>query len=81
MAEAVSFQGGQGTGHLLCTRADFCICRGYTRKEPFSNAVFSPKAENWNGRTGIPLCCHAAHCCALMCQQIDWSECLRLLQL
>jgi len=26
------------------------IMRGYTRKEPFENAIFTAKAENWNGR-------------------------------
>ena len=26
------------------------FCRGFTRKEPFANSFWSPKAENWNGR-------------------------------
>eukprot|EP00884_Botryococcus_braunii_P021411 jgi/Botrbrau1/7954/Bobra.9_2s0112.1 len=29
------------------------IVRGFTRKEPFANAIFSPKAENWNGRLAM----------------------------
>ena len=28
-------------------------CRGYTRKEPFANGIWTPKAENWNGRTAM----------------------------
>ena len=30
-----------------------CAGRGYTRKEPFANAFWSPKAENWNGRLAM----------------------------
>ena len=30
-----------------------CLLRGYTRKEPFANGVWTPKAENWNGRTAM----------------------------
>lgn len=26
------------------------LCRGYTRKEAYRNGVWTPKAENWNGR-------------------------------
>jgi len=29
------------------------IFRGYTRKEPFANSFWSPKAENWNGRLAM----------------------------
>jgi len=29
------------------------IVRGYTRKEPFANAFWSTKAENWNGRLAM----------------------------
>ena len=29
------------------------LCRGYTRKEPFSNGIWTPKAENWNGRVAM----------------------------
>lgn len=28
-------------------------CRGYTRKEPFANGIWTPKAENWNGRVAM----------------------------
>jgi hypothetical protein len=30
-----------------------CLLRGYTRKEPFANGIWTPKAENWNGRTAM----------------------------
>ncbi len=26
------------------------IVRGFTRKEPYANSFWSPRAENWNGR-------------------------------
>jgi hypothetical protein len=29
------------------------IVRGFTRKEPFANSFWSPKAENWNGRLAM----------------------------
>lgn len=29
------------------------IAKGYTRKEPFANSFWSPKAENWNGRLAM----------------------------
>ena len=29
------------------------LLRGYTRKEPFANGIWTPKAENWNGRTAM----------------------------
>ena len=29
------------------------VCRGYTRKEPFANGIWTPKAENWNGRVAM----------------------------
>ena len=29
------------------------VHRGYTRKEPFANGIWTPKAENWNGRTAM----------------------------
>jgi len=29
------------------------VLKGYTRKEPFANAFWSPKAENWNGRLAM----------------------------
>ncbi|KAK9808432.1 hypothetical protein WJX73_004832 [Symbiochloris irregularis] len=29
------------------------IARGFTRKEPFANGIFTPKAENWNGRAAM----------------------------
>jgi len=29
------------------------IARGYTRKEDFANSIWTPKAENWNGRTAM----------------------------
>jgi hypothetical protein len=25
-------------------------CRGYTRKEPYATNIWTPMAENWNGR-------------------------------
>lgn len=25
-------------------------CRGYTRKEPYARGLWTPMAENWNGR-------------------------------
>lgn len=31
----------------------FMSCRGYTRKEPFANGIWTPKAENWNGRVAM----------------------------
>ena len=31
----------------------YMLCRGYTRKEPFANGIWTPKAENWNGRTAM----------------------------
>jgi hypothetical protein len=34
-----------------------CMCRGFTRKEPYANHNFgfnwTPKAENWNGRIAM----------------------------
>lgn len=29
------------------------ILRGYTRKEPYANSVWTPMAENWNGRLAM----------------------------
>ncbi|KAK9829414.1 hypothetical protein WJX72_005719 [[Myrmecia] bisecta] len=29
------------------------VFRGYTRKEPFENGIFTAKAENWNGRLAM----------------------------
>jgi len=39
---------------LLISFASYIpIVRGYTRKEPFANSFWSPKAENWNGRLAM----------------------------
>ncbi|CAL5227649.1 g10655 [Coccomyxa viridis] len=39
---------------LLISFASYIpIVRGFTRKEPFANAFWSPKAENWNGRVAM----------------------------
>ena len=53
----------QGHWLLLLTMESGCalglclvalmLCRGYTRKEPFANGIWTPKAENWNGRTAM----------------------------
>ncbi|WIA21274.1 hypothetical protein OEZ85_000507 [Tetradesmus obliquus] len=29
------------------------VFKGYTRKEPFANSIWSPMAENWNGRLAM----------------------------
>jgi hypothetical protein len=29
------------------------IAKGYTRKEPFATGIWTPKAENWNGRVAM----------------------------
>ena len=37
-----------------CVSSSFVLLfRGYTRKEPFENGIFTAKAENWNGRTAM----------------------------
>jgi hypothetical protein len=39
-----------GTFVLFSAASYIPILKGYTRKEAFSNGVWTPKAENWNGR-------------------------------
>jgi hypothetical protein len=49
-------QWGEHTERILLLFALFTIAsyipilRGYTRKEPFANGPWTPRAENWNGR-------------------------------
>ncbi|KAL0035380.1 hypothetical protein WJX77_003777 [Trebouxia sp. C0004] len=42
-----------GTFVLISLASYIPIFRGYTRKEPFANGIWTPKAENWNGRTAM----------------------------
>lgn len=41
-------------GSVIIALASYIpIFRGYTRKEAFSTGIFTPKAENWNGRLAM----------------------------
>jgi len=41
-------------GSIIIALASYVpIFRGYTRKEAFSTGIFTPKAENWNGRLAM----------------------------
>ena len=37
----------------VCASCVPVLRRGYTRKEAFSTGIFTPKAENWNGRLAM----------------------------
>lgn len=42
-----------GTFVIISLASYIPIFRGYTRKEPFANGIWTPKAENWNGRVAM----------------------------
>jgi len=42
-----------GTFVLFAFASYVPITKGFTRKEAFSNGVWNPKAENWNGRIAM----------------------------
>jgi len=42
-----------GTFVLFAIASYVPISKGFTRKEPFANGVWTPKAENWNGRIAM----------------------------
>jgi hypothetical protein len=42
-----------GSFVLIALASYVPITRGYTRKEPFENGIWTAKSENWNGRTAM----------------------------